>query len=113
MPTFRIHRMKDNPRQSFRWSPHTSGVTNIKPRDFEPAGEIQAANLYDAWMSLRGTKDSLDIGDVLESETGETRICKYVGFKEARWVFPEVTTGLASIPSASGSPVLEPAHLPG
>lgn len=113
MPTFRIHRMKDNPRQSFRWAPHTSGVTNIKPRDFEPAGEIQAANLYDAWMSLRGTKESLDIGDVLESETGETRICKYVGFEEARWVFPEVKTGLESLPPASGSPVLEPAHLPG
>ena len=113
MPTFRIHRMKDNPRQSFRWAPHTSGITNIKPRDFEPAGEIQAANLYDAWMSLRGTGQALDIGDVLESEAGETRICKYVGFEEARWVFPEVKTGLESMPAASGAPVLETIHLPG
>jgi hypothetical protein len=105
--------MKDTPRQSFRWAPHTSGVTNIKPRDFELAGEIQAANLYDAWMNLRGTELSLDIGDVLESEAGETRICKYVGFEEARWVLPEVKCGLESLPPASGSPALEPAHLPG
>ena len=105
--------MKDNPRQSFRWAPHTSGVTNIKPRDFDAAGEIQAANLYDAWMSLRGTENALDIGDILESETGETRICKYVGFEEARWVFPEVKTGLETLPPASGSHVLERAPLPG
>ena len=113
MHTFRIHRMKDNPRQSFRWAPHTSGITSIKPRDFELAGEIQAENLYDAWMSLRGTAQSLDIGDVLESEGGETRICKYVGFEEARWVWPEVKTGLESMPSASGAPLLEPAYLAG
>ena len=113
MPMFRIHRMKDHPRQSFRWLPHTSGVTHIKPRDFEPAGEVQAANLYDAWMTLRGTERALDIGDVLESETGDTRICKYVGLEEARWVLPEVKTGLESIPAASGPPVLEPASLRG
>jgi len=98
---------------SFRWAPHTSGVTHIKPRDFEPAGEVEAANLYDAWMNLRGTERSLDIGDVLESEAGETRICKYVGFEEARWVLPEVKTGLELIPPASGSAGPEPVHLPG
>ncbi len=112
MPTFRIHRMKDHPRHSFRWAPHTSGVTHIKPRDFEPAGEIQAANLYDAWMSLRGTGQALDIGDVLESEAGEACICKYVGFEEARWVFPEVKTGLDSLPVASGSAMPDPAYRP-
>lgn len=102
--------MKDNPRQSFRWAPHTSGVTSIKPRDFEPAGDIQATNLYEAWMSLRGTENSLDIGDVLESEAGETSICKYVGFETARWVLPEVKTGLEPVPPVTGAPVLEPTH---
>jgi hypothetical protein len=111
MPTFSIHRMKDNPRQQFRWAPHTSGVTLIKPRDFEPAGEIEAAGFYDAWMSLRGTERALDIGDVLELG-GEIRICKYVGFEEARWVLPEVKLGLENMPLAAGSQVLEavPGH---
>lgn len=110
MPTFHIHRMKDNPRQSFRWAPHTGGITNIKPRDFEPSGDIQAANQYEAWMSLRGTENSLDIGDVLESDAGETSICKYVGFEAARWVFPEVKNNLESMPPASSTIVLEPTH---
>jgi hypothetical protein len=41
-------------------------------------------------MNLRGTAESLDIGDVLESPDGNLYICKYVGFEEARWVMPEV-----------------------
>ncbi|MBI5282464.1 MAG: hypothetical protein HY858_12335 [Candidatus Solibacter usitatus] len=89
MPTFRVHRMKDGARQPFRWAPHTSGVMSLKPRDFAPAGEVEARSFYDAWMSLRGTEGSLDIGDALEAESGELRICKYVGFEEARWVAPE------------------------
>ncbi|MBI5085992.1 MAG: hypothetical protein HZB13_15515 [Acidobacteria bacterium] len=101
MPLFRVHRMKDGARQQFRWAPHTSGVTSLKPKDFEPAGEVEAKSFYDAWMNLRGTEGSLDIGDVLEAETGELRICKYVGFEEARWVVPEAR------PEAR--PVAEPA----
>lgn len=109
MPLFRVHRMKEAPRQQFRWAPHTSGVTAIKPKDFEPAGEVCAEGFYDAWMSLRGTEDSLEIGDVLESEAGEIRICKYVGFEEARWVLPEVKSGLEAVPLAAGSPMLQTA----
>ena len=90
MAVYRVHRMKDHVRQSFRYAPHTSGVMMIKPRDFEDAGEIAASNLYDAWMNLRGTAESLDIGDVLESPDGNLYICKYVGFEEARWVMPEM-----------------------
>lgn len=89
MPLFRIHRMKDHARQQFRWAPHTSGVMQIKIRDFEPAGEIEAASYYDAWTATRGSEGALDIGDVLQSESGEIRIYKYVGFEEARWVMPE------------------------
>jgi len=94
--------MKDHVRQSFRNAPHTSGVMMIKPRDFEDAGEIVAANLYDAWMNLRGTAQSLGIGDVLESSDGNLHICKYVGFEDARWVVPEVKIDLDS-PVAAGA----------
>jgi len=89
MQLFRIHRMKDTPRQVFRWAPHTSGVSTLKPKDFEPDCEVQAASAYEAWTLLRGTERALEIGDVLESPTGEISICKYVGFEEARWIVPE------------------------
>lgn len=81
--------MKETQRQSFRWAPHTGGVTQIKPRDFDDAGAVEARSFYDAWSMLRGSERELGVGDVLESETGELRICKYVGFEEARWVLPE------------------------
>jgi hypothetical protein len=81
--------MKESARQQFRWAPHTSGVMQVKPRDFEDAGEIEAASAYDAWMRLRGGDQALGIGDLLEAGTGELRICKYVGFEEARWIVPE------------------------
>jgi hypothetical protein len=61
----------------------------VKPRDFEAGGEVEAANFYDAWMELRGTETALEIGDILESATGEIRILKYVGWEEARWHVPE------------------------
>jgi hypothetical protein len=89
MPLFRIHRMKDTPRQVFRWAPHTSGASSLKPKDFEPDGEVEAAGPYEVWTLLRGTDRALDIGDVLEFPSGEIRICKYVGFEEAHWVVPE------------------------
>lgn len=89
MPAFRIHRMKDHLRQHFRWAPHLSGVTQIKPRDYEDGGEVEAMNFYDAWAILRGSTKALDIGDALETASGDLRVCKYVGFEEARWVLPE------------------------
>ncbi|MBE0658572.1 MAG: hypothetical protein IH602_12850 [Bryobacteraceae bacterium] len=102
MALYRIHRMKDHVRQSFRYAPHTSGVMMIKPRDFEPSGEVTAANVYDAWMNLRGAEQALDIGDVLEMEDGNLCVCKYVGFEEARWVLPE-TKVVLDTPVAAGS----------
>jgi hypothetical protein len=81
--------MKDNPRQQFRWAPHVSGAANARPKDYEPAGEIEAENEYAAWASLRGSETPLLVGDLLELEGGQLRICKYVGFEEARWFVPE------------------------
>jgi hypothetical protein len=89
MPLFRIHRMKENPRQQFRWAPHVSGSANAKPKDYEAAGEVEAENEYAAWAALRGSETPLAVGDLLELPGGQLRICKYVGFEEARWFVPE------------------------
>ncbi len=81
--------MKDSPRQQFRWSPHVSGAATVKPRDYEPDGEVEAANEYDAWRLTRESEHPLAVGDLLEAENGGLRICKYVGFEDAQWVLPE------------------------
>jgi hypothetical protein len=59
---------------------------------------------------LRESEQALEIGDVLETESGGLRICKYVGFEEAEWIVPEVKTGLESVPPASGPGAPEPAY---
>ena len=89
MPHFRIHRMKDQPREQFRWAPHVSAQVVVKPKDYEPAGEIDATHEYEAWVLLRSTEKPLQLGDLLETETGDLRICKYVGFEPAKWLVPE------------------------
>jgi hypothetical protein len=79
MPNYRVFRMKDSPRQQFRWAPHVSG----------PANEVEALHEYDAWRILREAGTPLTVGDLLESGDGQLRICKYVGFEPAQWVLPE------------------------
>ena len=89
MPLYRIYRMKDSPRQQFRWAPHVAGCAWVKPRDYEQRGQVEALNEYDAWRGLRESGDPLAVGDLVETEAGQLRICKYVGFEPAEWALPE------------------------
>ena len=98
MPNYRIHRMRDHARASFRNAPHTSGTAQVKPRDFLPVAEIdtvEAASPYAAWHALLGADQALTIGDMLEAadgaDMGQLYLCKYVGFDKAQWVKPEAT----------------------
>ena len=106
MPCFHIHRLREDRRQQFRLTPHTSGVTAARPKDYDKETEaIQASSVYAAWASLRGSPRPLLVGDVLEDEAGTLRICKYTGFDEARWAVPEPVT-IPEVPGA-GSPALQ------
>jgi hypothetical protein len=89
MPHYRIHRMKDVPRQQFRWAPHLSGSVLLKPKDYELRGEVEEPSEYAAWQLLRDTQNPIAVGDLLETEDGQLRICKYVGFEPAQWLLPE------------------------
>lgn len=91
----------------FRWAPHTSGVTTLRPRDFEAAGEVEASGFYSAWSALRESGRGLDVGDLLENEAGEIRICKYVGLEPAAWAVPEPKPEPAPAPG-SGDPLPAP-----
>jgi len=99
MPCFQIHRLREDRRQQFRLTPHTSGVTAAKPKDYEKdIGAVEADSAYAAWATLRSSERPLMVGDVLEDETGTLSICKYTGFDEAHWVVPE-----PHIPPAAGT----------
>jgi len=89
MPGYRIHRLKDHLRHLFRYGPHVSGISNVKPRDYEPGSSVEAPTPYSAYFALRGSETPLEVGDLLESEDGALRIFKFVGFDEAQWVLPE------------------------
>ena len=106
MPTYKIYRLKDSVRQQFRWAPHTIGVTAVKPKDYEQIATYEAAGPYAVWMQLKDSVEALQVGDILEVDSGELRIYKYVGFEEARWLIPEVKSGLEAAPVAAGLPSL-------
>ena len=80
--------MKDGPRQQFRLAPHVAGAANVKRKDYQEDGQIEATNEYAAWEQLRPSRQPLDVGDLLETDTGELRICKYIGFEPADWLLP-------------------------
>ena len=92
MAVYRIHRLKDQARQQFRWAPHTIGLTTVKPKDYETLYEVEASTPYQLWLELKDGERALQIGDLLESSDGELRIYKYVGFEQAQWHIPEPAT---------------------
>jgi hypothetical protein len=87
--TYQIHKLKAHLRQNFRFAPHVSGVSNVKPRDYEAAGTVEATSPYAAFFALKETPEALEVGDILEAN-GTLRILKFVGFEEAQWVLPEM-----------------------
>lgn len=102
MANYCIFRLKESVRQQFRWAPHTIGLTTVKQKDYEPLQAVEAATPYAVWLALKDSDDPLEVGDILESDSGELRIYKYVGFEEAQWLSPEVKTNLENAPSETG-----------
>jgi hypothetical protein len=89
MATYRIHRLKNHLRQSFRFGPHVSGTANVKPRDYEPGAAVDGATPYAVFFAMRDSGTPLEIGDLLEGDDGRLTIFKYVGFEDAQWTAPE------------------------
>lgn len=109
MPSYLIHRLKDHLRQPFRYAPHVSGTASLKPRDYSPGETVEADSPYAAYFDLRETAIPLELGDVLQSESGELRIFKFVGFEEAKWVLPDAKPELApELTADAAEPVPEP-----
>ena len=60
---YRIHRIKEMPKEHFRWAPHTGGLAVVKQKDYEPAEEVEAISPYAVWRMLTETA-ALQPGDV-------------------------------------------------
>ena len=106
MATYQIHRLKTHLRQQFRFAPHVSGVSNVKARDYELAGTVDAASPYAAFFAMRDLPNALEVGDLLESN-GALRILKFVGFEEAQWVIPEAKPPIVALDMESGSAAIQ------
>jgi hypothetical protein len=100
MPRYRIHRIKETPRENFRWAPHTGGEATVKLKDYEASRTVESATPYAAWKLLIDENEALRPGDLLEilkdeqsdavpSEPPELLIAKYIGFDPAKWFVPE------------------------
>ena len=89
MASYRVFRLKEHVRQNFRWSPHLSGLSQVKPRDYEEAFTVEGDSPYAVWAAGLDTPRALQVGDVIEIDGFELRIVKYVGFEQARWLVPE------------------------
>ncbi len=101
MPCYKIHRLKDHLRAAFRAAPHVSGTAEVKPRDYTPAGEVEASSPYAAYFALRQAGSPLEVGDILEPAGGPPRICKFVGFEEARWLAAEAPGAASNLVEAA------------
>jgi len=99
MPVYRIYRLNEKRRHQFRWAPHASGVTDVKPKDYAEDGAVESSSPYAAWHQLRETDSPLALGDLLEDPAGKLYICKYVGFEEARWTMPDGSAAPAEGPA--------------
>lgn len=109
MTRYRIYRMKDAPRENFRWAAHTSGIAVVKLNHYESSDEIEAPSPYGAWKRLAVEGRALRPGDLLENigyggGPSELQITKYIGFEPAKWFQsepqPDCATSLTSEPDA-------------
>jgi hypothetical protein len=112
MARYRIHRIKDTPKEAFRWTAHTGGLAIVKMKDYELGSEVEAATAYAAWRVLQTSDQPLRPGDLLELVTGDgsagtLQIVKYTGFDDAKWFVPEPKPDLhllsAGAPANTGS----------
>ena len=114
MPRYCIHRLKELPRETFRWAPHTGGLAIVKSKDYDVNGEVEASSPYAVWKALLAESRPLRPGDLLElghvdGSPGQLYIAKYIGFEPASWYVPEPRPGCdtssAEIPEATGMPL--------
>ena len=110
MPAYRVHRIKDAPREAFRWESHGGGQSIVKLKDYEPDRLVEASSPYAAWKVLASEGRGLRTGDLLEilgvgeESASGLLIAKYTGFEPAQWfVFERKASPVAPAYEAGNS----------
>lgn len=97
MPRYRVYCLRDDLSRRFRELPPSTVHKQLKQREYELAGELEAANPYAAWRALQspGSEESplslrrsFAVGDLLEQEDGKLQLCLFGGFEDASWWTP-------------------------
>lgn len=121
MPKYRVYFLREDLSQRFRDLPPASVKKQIKEKDYEAVGEIEAANTYAAWQALRAAGGEVDVpvlarpfnvGDVLEAEGARPELCLFGGFEEVAWWVPEPKAEAPAEPGqgASATAAADPAE---
>jgi hypothetical protein len=85
MAVFRVWRLREVLRQSFKNQEHKGGAVVLKPKDYTESIEIEGESAYAAWSLLKDGETKLEVGDALADSTGKLHIFKYIGFEPAEW----------------------------
>lgn len=129
MPRYRVHRIRETPRENFKWAAHTGGEVIVKLKDYEAGRIVDASTPYAAWKLLVDEREALVPGDLLEiledvdenvlpnppEKPPQLLIAKYIGFEPARWFVPEpkkVETAADRPSLSSEAPAPIPVHSP-
>ncbi|HEX4168292.1 MAG TPA: hypothetical protein VHZ55_22740 [Bryobacteraceae bacterium] len=114
MPRYRIHRIKEGPKETFRWASHTGGLAIVKAKDYESGEEREAGNPYEIWKLMLTEGQALEPGDLLEvvplepangTSTETLFIAKYIGFEPAQWFVPEPKPLIPAAPAETASAI--------
>jgi hypothetical protein len=102
MPRYRVFYLRDDLSLRFRELPPASPRKELKARDYELAGEMEAAGPYAVWQALQSpgseacplaVRRPFAVGDAVEQVEGQLQLCVFGGFEDAAWW----TTGIESL----------------
>ena len=92
MPRYKFFHLRDSLVEKFRESAPKAKPYSLRARDYEEAGEIDAAGPYGAWKLLQEPERAegegcrgFGVGDALELEPAELVILNHWGFDHAEW----------------------------
>ena len=103
MAVYQTHILRETQRARFRSAAHSSGLAVVRKNDYEPGATVEAPTVYAAWTSLRDSAAPLQVGDLLETPSGELQVCKFIGFEDACWWVAAPAVPLVDLEASSTS----------
>jgi hypothetical protein len=99
MPRYKLFSLRESLVQRFRESAPKPKPYGLQLRDYEEAGEVEAAGPYGAWKQLQEGAEGralrqFGVGDAIESEEGDLIVLNYWGFDDAAWCVAEAADAI-------------------